>query len=78
MLCNMKGKILVTGLMFLSLLGVSYASYGVLDDQGKVITNCADLEIEKDNHDRFSRAVFSRCNNKEVFSYTGNFRYIDR
>ncbi|XSZ47087.1 hypothetical protein ACP8HZ_08975 [Francisella noatunensis] len=69
----MKNKILVVGMLLFSLSGVSFASYTVLDDKGKAITNCADLEIEKDNLDRFCRAVFSKCNNREVFSYTGNF-----
>lgn len=74
----MKNKILVVWVLLFSLSGVSFASYTVLDDKGKAITNCADLEIEKDNQDRFSRAVFSKCNNREVFSYTGNFRYQER
>lgn len=45
----MKNKILVVGILLFSLSGVSFASYTVLDDKGKAITNCADLEIEKDN-----------------------------
>ncbi|AJI47746.1 hypothetical protein BF30_173 [Francisella philomiragia] len=65
-------------ILLFSLSGVSFASYTVLDDKGKAITNCADLEIEKDNQNRFSRAVFSGCRSKQVFSYTGDFRYIER
>ncbi|AJI56073.1 hypothetical protein [Francisella philomiragia] len=74
----MKNKILVVWILLFSLSGVSFASYTVLDDKGKAITYCDDLEVEKDNQDRFSRAVFSKCRNGEVFSYTGNFRYQER
>lgn len=65
-------------MLLLSLLGVSYANYSVLDEKGKIISDCSNLEIERDNQDRFSRAVFSGCRSKQVFSYTGDFRYIER
>ncbi|MEY8701760.1 hypothetical protein AB4F11_01620 [Francisella philomiragia] len=71
----MKNKILIIGMLLLSLSGISYARYTLMDDKGHAITVCDNLEIERDNQDRFSRAVFSGCRNKEVFSYTGNFRY---
>jgi hypothetical protein len=71
----MGNKILVTGMLSLSLISISQASYTVIDSNDKYITICDDLTIEKDDQNRFSRAVFSKCRNKEVFSYTGNFRY---
>lgn len=73
----MKNKISIIGMLLLSLLGVSYANYSVLDDKGKIISDCSNLEIERDNQDRFSIAVFSGCRSKQVFSYTGDF-YIHR
>ncbi|QXF36510.1 hypothetical protein KCX62_05970 [Francisella tularensis] len=73
-----ENKISIIGMLLLSLLGVSYANYSVLDDKGKIISDCSNLEIERDNQDRFSIAVFSGCRSKQVFSYTGDFIYIER
>ncbi|ABI82731.1 hypothetical protein CH68_866 [Francisella tularensis subsp. holarctica] len=41
----MKNKISIIGMLLLSLLGVSYANYSVLDEKGKIISDCSNLEI---------------------------------
>lgn len=71
----MKYKILLSTTILITTYSVSNAMYQVLDKSNKVVGRCNDLKIEKDDNNRFSRAVFSNCDNKEVFSFTGDFHY---
>ena len=47
----------------------------MLDDLGKTIGTCNNLEIKEDSGQRFERAVFSDCLNNMVFSYGRDFHY---
>jgi hypothetical protein len=57
----MKNRIIIASI------SISNAKYYVLDDLGKTIGTCNNLEIKEDSGQRFERAVFSDCLNNMVF-----------
>ncbi|WP_236939852.1 hypothetical protein [Francisella uliginis] len=63
--------------MFL-IINLAQAKYSVLNKEGQQIGLCNKLEIEKDDLNRFSRAIFSDCNRNLVLSFRGDFVYQER
>ncbi|MFT5950291.1 MAG: hypothetical protein ACI9BN_000530 [Francisella sp.] len=62
-------------IIIIASISISNAKYYVLDDLGKTIGTCNNLEIKEDSGQRFERAVFSDCLNNMVFSYGRDFHY---
>ena len=72
----MKVKITLALTVFMASISISNATkYYVLNDSGQTIGTCKALKIEKDSENRFSRAVFSQCDDNLVFSYSRDFHY---